>query len=80
MVGPVSDDERDRFALKIKLGLTALVAVSGGLIAVQSGATLPLVAAATAGAAIVGAMLVWFVFPGSGGRSREDDREPRFGN
>jgi lysozyme family protein len=80
MVGPVSDDERDRFALKMKLGLTALIAASGGLIAVQGGASLLAVAAAIAGAAVIGAMLIWFVFPGSGSRSRGDDREPRFGN
>jgi hypothetical protein len=80
MVGPVSDDERDRFALKVKLGLTALVAGSGGLIAVQGDASLPLIAAAIAGSAVVGAALIWFVFPGTGGRSQEDEREPRFGN
>lgn len=80
MVGPVSDDERTRFALKVKLGLIALVALSGGLIAVQSGATLPVIAAAIAGAALAGAPLIWFVFPGSSGQSREDERKPRFGN
>ncbi|MFC7175564.1 hypothetical protein [Halosegnis marinus] len=80
MVDPVSNEERASFALKVKLAATALVAVSAGLIAVQAGATLPVLAGALAGGAVVGAALVWFVFPGDGGTSRESaKREGRFG-
>lgn len=70
MVGPISTEERSAAALKLKLVLTGIVAASGGLIAIQGDASLPFVALAVAGGAVVGAALVWFVFPGTGETSR----------
>ncbi|MFB6118668.1 hypothetical protein [Halosegnis sp.] len=75
MVGPISTEERERFALKMKLGLTALVAVSAALIAVQAGGGLPIIAMAAVAGAVVGWALIWFVFPGTGGRSPDGKRE-----
>ena len=75
MVDPVSSEERERFTLKLKLGLTAIVAASAGLIAVQGGASLPAVAAAIGSGAVVGAALIWFVFPGTGERTPAGKRE-----
>lgn len=72
MVGPISSEERSAAALKLKLALTALVAVSAGLIAVQGDASLPFVGLAVVGGAVVGAALVWFVFPGTGETRRQD--------
>jgi hypothetical protein len=75
MVDPVSTEEREQFTLKLKIGLTAIVALSAGLIAVQGGASLPSIAAAVAGGGVVGAALIWFVFPGTGERQPEGKRE-----
>lgn len=74
MVGPISEAERASFAFRMKLGLTALVAASAGLTALHGGASLPVVAMVVAAGAVVGAPLVWFVFPGTGGRQRDVDR------
>lgn len=74
MVGPIRETERASFARRFKLGLTALVAFSGGLTALYGGASLPLVAVATGVGALVGAPLIWFVFPGTGGRQRDVER------
>lgn len=76
MVGPISDAERERFAFRMKVGLTVLVAASAGLTALYGGAPLPLVALAVVAGTVVGAPLIWFVFPGTGGRS--PDVEQRF--
>lgn len=74
MVGPISEEERESFALRMKLGLTAVVAVSAGLTAMHGGASLPIVALAVVAGAVVGAPLIWFVFPGTGGRSPDVER------
>jgi hypothetical protein len=74
MVGPISEEERASFAFRMKLGLTILVAASTGLTALHGGASLPLVGLAVVAGAAVGAPLVWFVFPGSGGRSPDVER------
>lgn len=76
MVGPISTEERTSAAMKLKLGLTAVIAASGGLIAVQGDASLPIVLAAVVVGAIVGAALIWFVFPGTG--ETRSDRDRRF--
>lgn len=76
MVGPISTEQRTSAAFKLKLVLTAVVAASGGLIAIQGDASLPFVAVAVVVGAVVGAALVWFVFPGTGETRRED---PKFG-
>lgn len=67
MVGPVPEAERLSFARRAKLALATVVGLSAGLIAVQGDASLPAVAAATGAGLGVGLVLVWVVFPGSGG-------------
>lgn len=76
MVEPVSNEERSAFALKVKLALSGLVGVSAGLIALQAGASLPVVGAAMLGGLVIGAALIWFVFRGVGsvGPSRQGRR------
>ena len=78
MVGPISSAERDSFAFRVKVGLTALIALSAGLIAVQTDAPLTVVLAAIAAGAVVGAPLVWFTIPGSGGRKQREQPERKF--
>lgn len=69
MVGPVSDEERNSFTVRLKIGVVLVVGLSCGLMAVQGGAPLPFVAGAVAVGLVVGVVLVRIVFPGSGEQS-----------
>ena len=66
MVGPISRDERSSLVRRLKAGFVVLVGGSSGLIAVQGGATLVEVALVTLVGLVVGVVLVWLVFPGTG--------------
>ncbi|MFB6090978.1 MAG: hypothetical protein ABEJ97_07960 [Halobellus sp.] len=57
----MSDSERDLASRRLKLGFVALVAASGGLIAVQAGGSLPVVAAGVVGGLALGTALLWFL-------------------
>jgi hypothetical protein len=63
MVGPISDEERSAFALRVKLGITGLIGLSAGLVTLQGGSSLPVIAGAVLGGLVVGGILVWYVFP-----------------
>ncbi|KAB7513773.1 hypothetical protein DM867_08150 [Halosegnis rubeus] len=78
MVGPISSEERDSFAFRVKAGLTAIVALSAGLIAVQAEASPVAAVVATLAGAAVGAPLIWLAIPGSGGRQRRDPPNREF--
>lgn len=78
MVGPISSEERDSFAFRLKIGLTAIVALSAGLIAVQADASLVAVLAVTLAGAVIGAPLIWLAIPGSGGTERRDPPNREF--
>lgn len=69
MVGPISESERTAFATRVKAVIVLVVGVSAGLMAFQGGAPLPLLVGAVLAGLVVGVVLVWIVFPGSGGRS-----------
>lgn len=69
MVGPISEEERDSFAARVKATVVVIVGLSTGLMAVHGDAPLPFVVGAVAVGLAVGAALVRVVFPGSGGRS-----------
>ncbi|MEZ3144512.1 hypothetical protein [Halobaculum sp. MBLA0143] len=62
MVGPsTTPAERDAARTRMKVGFVALVAGSGGLVAVRAGATpVQLVGAVVAGA-LVGGVLLWLI-------------------
>lgn len=66
MVGPMSSDERSEGALKIKVGATLIVGLSMGLITLQGDVPLWVTGVAVLVGLVVGAALVWFVFPGTG--------------
>lgn len=76
MVGPISSADRAAFTLKVKLVLTGVVGVSAALIAVQAGGDLPTVAGALVAGSVVGAGLIWFVFP-KGDRGPDAGRRDR---
>ena len=63
MVGPVSDEERARTLLWMKVGLALLVGVSAGLITSQGDASLEVVLGAVGGGLLVGAALAWYLVP-----------------
>ncbi|MFC7227292.1 hypothetical protein ACFQML_07745 [Salinirubellus salinus] len=66
MVGPMSSEERSEGALKIKLAGTLIVGASMGLITLQGDVPLWVTGVAVLAGLVVGAALVWFVFPGTG--------------
>lgn len=66
MVGPMSSEERSEGALKIKIGATLIVGFSMGLITLQGDAPLWVTGVAVLAGLVIGAALVWFVFPGTG--------------
>lgn len=63
MVGPVSDEERDSFAWKLKGGFVLLVALSCGLITLQADVGLAWFLGASVAGGVVGVVLVWIAFP-----------------
>jgi H+/Cl- antiporter ClcA len=77
MAGPISQEDRERTMTRLKVGVVLLVGLSGGLITSQGEAAWPVVAAAVAGGLVVGAALVWFLFPDLADVSPATDRDYR---
>lgn len=66
MVEPsIDDDDREAFLLRFRIGFALLVGASMGLISLHADAGMSTAAGATAGGALVGALLAWWVFPDS---------------
>jgi hypothetical protein len=63
MVGPISDEERSTFALKVKLGITVLIGLSSGLVTLQGDPSLPILLGAVLGGLVFGGLLIWYIFP-----------------
>lgn len=63
MVGPISDAERNESRRRVKAASVLLVALSAGLITLQTDAGLVLFGVAASIGAVVGTFLVWLVFP-----------------
>ena len=63
MVGPISDAERSRTVLKLKVATVVLVGASAGLITTQGDASLPVLLVAVLGGLLLGVFLVWLLFP-----------------
>jgi hypothetical protein len=62
VVGPsLSDDERRLANYRLSAGFVALVAGSGGLVALTAGGTLPQLAGGVAAGAVVGVLLLLFL-------------------
>lgn len=77
MVDPVSSADRVRTLRWVKLGTILLVGLSAGLISVQGGATMGLIAGSVLAGLLVGGALVWYLFPDAdsiapAARGRED--------
>jgi hypothetical protein len=66
MVQPsVTDEDREAFLLKFRVGFALFVGVSMALVAVSVGAPLPTIGAIAGVGSVVGAVLGWWVFPDS---------------
>lgn len=63
MVDPVSSADRVRTLRWVKLGTILLVGLSAGLISVQGGAAVRLIAGSVFSGVLVGGALVWYLFP-----------------
>lgn len=63
MVDPVSDDERERTMLYLKVGLTVLVGGSAGLITSQGDASIEVLVAAVLTGLVLGGALAWYLVP-----------------
>jgi uncharacterized membrane protein YccC len=63
MVDGISDEERERFAVRAKVGFVLLVGLSGGLITLSADVGWQGFLVATAIGLLVGLALVWWVFP-----------------
>lgn len=63
MVDPVSSGDRERTFRWLKIGTVLLVGLSAGLISVQGDAGPMFVAGAALAGLVVGAALVWYLFP-----------------
>ncbi len=79
MVGPPSDDERNRTVRRLKVAFVLLVGASAGLITTQGDASLQFVAVAVGTGLALGVGLVWFLFPEGGLLSTSEHRRRRFG-
>jgi hypothetical protein len=70
MVGPTFDDDRQSLAFRLKIFFIVLVGASAGLITSVENTTLLESGLATLAGLVVGAILVWIVFPGNSGTGR----------
>lgn len=62
MVGPsMTDEERDDANRRLRTGFVLLVAVSGGLVALEAGGDLSVIAAGFVGGLVVGLLLLAFL-------------------
>lgn len=78
MVEPISDEERSAFYRKVKIGLSVLVGLSGGLITSQTDATLLQTGLAVVAGLALGAVLAWFIVPSEPvARRRQSERDDR---
>nr|WP_152043376.1 hypothetical protein [Salinigranum salinum] len=75
MVGPsITDDERRVANLRLQIGFVVLVGLSGGLVALQVGASTPQVGLAVVGALVLGGLLLLWLRRWSAEFRRETNR------
>ncbi len=79
MVEGISDEERSRFAMKLKIGFVLLVGLSGGLITLYADVGWQGFLVATVAGLVVGGLLVWLVFPERTDLRRGDSSRSRRG-
>lgn len=78
MVGPLTDAERARSVGRIKIAIVLLFGFSTGMITTQGDASIGIVVAAVVTGLVVGAVLVWYLFPETEDLSSGSIRRKRF--
>ena len=71
MVGPIPSADRESVAFRIKVAFSLVIGASAGLITLQGDVSLAVTALVALIGTVFGALLTWFVFPGSGETARE---------
>ncbi len=61
MVGPMTRQDRSSAMARLKIAIVLLVGASGGLIALQTGASVVGLAAAVVSGLVVGVLLMWYL-------------------
>ena len=75
MVGPsITDDERRLANRRLQFGFVVLVGVSGGLVALQAGASTPQIGVAVVGGLVLGGVLLLWLRRWSAQFRRETNR------
>lgn len=77
MVDPVTDEDRERTILYVKVGLALLVGLSAGLIASQGDASLEIVVGAVLAGFVIGGALAWYLVPDAKAFSPASNRRYR---
>ncbi|MFC7028368.1 hypothetical protein ACFQJ5_13685 [Halomicroarcula sp. GCM10025324] len=78
MVGPsITDSDRERFLVRVKIGFALLVGVSMGMVAFHGGAALPVVLGITLGTSALGGVFAWVAIPDSVAGMPFDTRDTR---
>lgn len=77
MVEGISDEERERFAVKLKAGFVLLVGLSGGLITLYADVGWQGFLVACGIGLAAGILLVWLVFPERTDLQRGDNSRSR---
>jgi len=78
MVGPsITEADRERFLVQLKIGFALLVGVSMALVTLWSGASLVAVVAIGVSTTLVGGLLAEFTFPDSIAETPFDDTRER---
>jgi hypothetical protein len=76
MVGPVDNTERVAFLRKVKAGFALLVGLSAGLMGLQTGGGLVVLAAVFVAGSLAGAFLAWLALPGGDDLNTRTGRGP----
>lgn len=64
MVGPsITDSDRERFLVQLKIGFAVLVGLSMGMVAVYGGADLPIIVGVVLGTTALGGVFAWIAIP-----------------
>ena len=74
MVGPIPSADRESLAFRLKVGFSLVIGASAGLITLQGDVPLAVTGLVALVGLVFGAVVTWFVFPGSGESVRTDFR------
>mgnify|MGYP006294551039 CR=1 FL=1 len=74
MVGPIPSSDRESLAFRVKVAFSLVIGASAGLITLQGDVPLVVTGLVALLGVAFGALVTWFVFPGSGESVRTESR------